>query len=98
VEPTSGSRFIKLRALYDFIDIKTDHNSDIGSFEVTLAALKDGLPHEVPVLNLNVLSEHRKLHESACHSVTATVDPFADWRGDGNGLFTQVTKTWIYDQ
>jgi hypothetical protein len=61
-------------------------------------ALKDGLPHEVPVLRLNVLSKHRMLHMeglppvsatsySACHSVTATVDPFADWRG-GNGFFT----------
>ncbi len=56
VVPTNGSRFIKLRAHYDFIDIKTDHNSDIGSFEVTLVALKDGLPYEVPVLNLSVLS------------------------------------------
>ncbi len=51
-------------------------------------ALKDGLPHEVPVLRLNVLSKHRKLHTSACHSVETTADPFADWRGDGNGLFT----------
>ena len=93
--PTSGSRFIKLRAHYDFIDVLTDQNSDIGSFEVTLVALKDELPNEVPVLNLNVLSEHRKLHESACHSVTATVDPFAAWRG-GNGFLTQVTKTHIY--
>jgi hypothetical protein len=50
-------------------------------------ALKDGLPHEVPVLRLNVLSQHRMLHTSTCHLVTATADPFAAWRG-GNGLFT----------
>ena len=58
-------------------------------------ALKDGLPYEVPVLRLNVLSQHRMLHTSTCHSVTTTVDPFDDWRG--NGLFTKVTKTWIYN-
>ncbi len=60
-------------------------------------ALEDGLLHEVPVLRLNVLSQHRMLHTSTCHLVTTTADPFADWRGNGNGLFTKVTKTWIYD-
>ncbi len=105
--PNSGSRFLKLREHYDFIDVQTDNNSDIGSYEVFLVALKDGLPHEVPVLRLNVLSKRRKLHMddsfppvpassfSDCHSVTATVDPFADWH-ESNSFFTQVTKTWIY--
>ncbi len=40
------------------------------------------------VLRLNVLSKHRLLHESACHSVIVNDDPFATWRGgDGLGLF-----------
>jgi hypothetical protein len=42
----------------------------------------------VVVLRLNVLSKHRILHESDCHSVLENDDPFAAWRGgDGLGLF-----------
>ncbi len=62
---------------------------------MSLLAHSGGLPHEVVVLRLNVLSKHRILHESTCHSVIENDDPFATWRV-GDGLFNKVTKTWIY--
>ena len=55
---------------------------------MSLVAHSGGLDHEVVVLRLNVLSKHRILHESDCHSVLEDDDPFAAWRGgDGRGLF-----------
>ena len=72
-------------------------------------AIKDGLPQVVLALRLDVLSKHRMLHmvgnvvpepdttASTCHSSTATADPFATWHNGGNGLFNNVTKTWIYE-
>ena len=62
---------------------------------MSLVAHSGGLPHEVVVLRLNVLSKHRILHDSLCHVANTNIDPFAAWRG-GDGVFNKVTKTWIY--